>query len=182
MNPSVDNDKTIRWNFDSISVFGLICLIPLVLFILLIFNIFSEFPEFENLAIKKGILVKVGKGDYGKNTWITLIIDGKRENIDIPRNRQVLKLSEEIGEIIELRYEPRLWGKVNVWSISSGNNVYFDYNKKLFRLNRDKHIYRNILLIILTYTLLVYLKNYEIIRNYISDLNETNCNNNFITF
>ena len=170
MNQSVDNENVKRWNFDSILEFGFICLIPIVLFILLISNLYKDFPNFDNLSIKRGILKKIGSGNYGKNsTWITLVIDGKKENIDIPVSKQVLRLNKEIENIIELRFDTG----GEIWHISSEKNIYLDYNEKIRSLNINKYTNINILSILFIYTLLVYLKYYKIIKQYISNRNES---------
>ncbi|WP_310600914.1 hypothetical protein [Desulfobulbus sp.] len=168
----IEKNNIKHWNLESILTLSTILLIPLILSILLLSSFSIDFPEFNSLSIKKGILEKVGSGRYQKNSnWITLIINGKRENIDIPIGKESSNLINETGNFIEIRYTSKKPKKNNIWHISSEKQIYFNYEKKLNKLIVLKSYTRNLYAICLIFTLFHYSFSYRSIKKYISAIN-----------
>ena len=95
------------WNLTNIVSLGLFS-IPLILFfIFFLYNLDTTFPSFEDLSIKRGVLEHFEEKGEKEDIWITLLIDGKRENIRIPRRPQISQLRNETGKIIEVNEQRR---------------------------------------------------------------------------
>jgi hypothetical protein len=161
-----EKENVKQWTFKSVQELVVICLIPTLLLIFFLLLTFRSYPAFDDLETMKGMLMKVGKCNDNNKSWLTLAIDGKRGNIEIPCSQQVSRLSEEIGNVIEIRFKPRS----NIWNISSNRKVYFEYKIKYKQLQEERLSDRNILALSLIYTLVIYLVNIRAINEYISKL------------
>ena len=160
-----------QWNVTTISSLGILCIPPVLFFALFLYNLNITYPEFEDLSIKRGILEHFAEGNKKNSMWITLLIDGRRENIRIPRRLQILQLSNEIGNVIEVRYGLKKENEIKIWHLSTGSTIYIDYNKEIRLSKKERVTHRNICFILFIYTILVYSKNHGAIKEYIFSLN-----------
>ena len=164
------------WSTTTVFLYIFALSIPAIFLVLSIYNIYRGYPSFEELVIKKGVLEHVGKGKKGKNrsiTWIALVMNGKRERIDIPYNEQrAAQLNQEIGNLVEVRYESKTRKRIKVWHVATESKVYLDYDNEVRYTNKYKKIYRNIFFILFVYTFVMYVSNHKLFNNYVVGLDE----------
>jgi len=139
------------------------------------YNAFHTPPEFHKLDVMSGVLTNVGMRIDRKSTSyipIAIIVNGSRKEVKLPFSQQISSLKDEIGEVIEIRSDPGhisyLADDLNVWHVASKMRIYFDYNKAVKRAVKRSNDDRNIIYISVIFTLILVIKNYHALRDYVS--------------
>ncbi len=150
----------------SLIFYPILGFIFILLFGKFLYMAFHTTSPFEQLRIKKVVLVDVGKCVERPRDpnylSATVKINNQQEIIKLPCEQDVPLIDAEVGNTIDIREDPyhfsMFTSHLNIWHISSGAKVYYDYEKAFERYGRpDRHM-GNIIIINLVFTLLVMVK------------------------
>lgn len=162
--------------FFSIFLWGAICLVFMSLIGSFMYDAFHTPSEFHELNVKAGVLTHVGGRIHrkGGRSYIPadITVNGIKEVVKLPLGQQVSLLSDDIGEVIEIRSDPRhisfLARGLNVWHVSSKKRTYFDYNKAFEKFVAHRNHEQNIIYILGCFNIIIVIKNFHALRNQVS--------------
>lgn len=148
-----------------------------------IYEAFYTPVGFDQLVIKKGILTKVGKCRRMGSIHIPveIMIGDISKKFKLPCEQNLSSLSHEIGNLIEIRYDPShlsfpgssgisFLNEVNIWHVSTIKKTYLDYTIKLNELHAQNKHRRNIVYIVAVLCAIIILKNFNKIKKRYSNL------------
>ena len=109
-----------------------------------VYMAFHTTSGFDDLVVRRGVLQAVGQCKQRRRgmDYIPAVVafDGKAQKIRLPCWQDVPALSKELGEPIEIWSDPHhlsfFTDNLNVWHISSGGKVYYDYAKAFERYGK----------------------------------------------